>query len=127
VACVASAASHSAEATAQRRLTLRLLTLGALLLHYCCFTAVLLLLYSLSQRDLSWFNRNAVLDGVDECIDQCAGELVEALLVQKYLFYWYKSANTDAGARAGLRADVDSHAAARAKGVFCRCSVYLLY
>ena len=72
-------------------------------------------------------NRNAVLDGVDECIDQCAGELVEALLVQKYLLSWHKSTNTDAGARAGLRADVDSHAAARAKGVFCRYSVYLLY
>ncbi len=63
---------------------------------------------------------------MDECIDQCAGELVEALLVQEYLFYWYKSADTDAGTRAGLRADVDSHAAARAKGVFCRCLVYLL-
>ena len=64
---------------------------------------------------------------MDECIDQCAGELVEALLVQKYLLCWHKSTNTDAGARAGLRADVDSHAAARAKGVFCRYSVYLHY
>jgi hypothetical protein len=34
-------------------LTLRLLTLGGLLLLYCCFTAVLLLLYSLSERKLT--------------------------------------------------------------------------